>query len=161
VIKYLQDLWILKEYGLIIFSKIKHHNIDDQCLGGLTSALYSFAQTGLHETLLRFTTNKFEYKILEKFGLLFVATFPSKTKEKVALCELNYIAEKCFEKYSEKKITNWDYNVCKFSDFTQELITHRELVEERTEIIGNKIEQLWDHSQNKIQIKDEGVHILC
>lgn len=147
MIKYLQDLWILKEYGLILFSKIRHHNTDDQCLGGLTSALYSFTQTGLHETLLRFTTNKFEYKILEKHELLFVGTFLTKTKDKVAFSELNHIAEKFFEKYSEENIRNWDYNVNKFSEFKHEVMTRKEWLKARNELLGRKIDQMWNHGQ--------------
>ena len=140
MIKHLQDLWILEEYGLILFSKIIHHNTDDQCLGGLTSALYSFAQTGLQETLLRFTTNKFEYKILEKRDLLFVATFSTKTKEKVALYELNHIAEKFCKLYPIQMIENWNHDMHKFDKFEQEVKT-------RNELLGEKIDQLWDHGQ--------------
>ncbi|MFW9971757.1 MAG: hypothetical protein ACFFDF_16315, partial [Candidatus Odinarchaeota archaeon] len=75
-------------------------------MGGLTSALYYFTQTGLKETLLRFTTNKFEYKILEKNDLLFVATFPTKTKERAALYELTYIAERFCTLYPRHLIEN-------------------------------------------------------
>ena len=85
MIKHLLDLWILKDCGIIIFSKVKYHKTDDQCLGGLTSALYYFTQKGLNEKLQGFTTNEFEYKLVEKEQLLFLGTFPPKIREKTAL----------------------------------------------------------------------------
>ena len=55
---HLVDLWVLKEYGIVIFSKSSPLNPEDQCLGGLISALYSFTQIGFNETLFQFTTDK-------------------------------------------------------------------------------------------------------
>ena len=142
VIKYLEDLWILKDCGIIIFSKVRTHAIDDQCLGGLTSALYYFARQGLHETLLRFTTDKFEYKVIEREDLLFVATFPAKTKERVALNELEYIADRFLELYPKEVVEGWDHNMSRFLGFQEEVMTKKEKLGDFISYIGRSLENV-------------------
>ncbi len=140
MIKHLRDLWILKDCGIILFSRVKDHETDDQCLGGLTSALYYFAHKGLHEKLQRFTTDKFEYKLVEKEDLLFFGTFPPKVRDKPALRELLFIADRFTKKYPKEIFEQWDHNINMFIDFERE-------VKPRNEIIGDCIDRLWDHSK--------------
>lgn len=141
MIKYLQDLWILTDNGINIFTKEGSRQIDEVVLAAFNSAVRNFFQVMFDETLQRFTSDKFEYKILGKRNLLFVATFSLKNKEKTALSELNYIAERFCEQYSAQKIQTWNHDMHEFDDFQIEVKT-------KTELLGEKIDQLWDHGQS-------------
>jgi hypothetical protein len=135
---------VLKECGIVIFSKSDPDNPDDQCLGGLISALYCFTQNGFGETLFRFTTDRHQYYIIERNDLLFAGRF-SRTKrveEKETLKELESVAKKFFERYSQDEIDSWDHDMKKFLRFHEDIKT-------REEIIGEYVDHLWDHSVGK------------
>lgn len=134
MIKHLIDLWILKDCGIVIFSRSGPEAPDDQCLGGLMSAFYCFTKTEFRETLFRFTTDKYQYYIIQQHEIMFVGRFPrSKTfKEKIILKELKNIGKKFFERYSKKEIDNWDFNVNKFADFEKE-------IKIKSEVLGDYI----------------------
>lgn len=138
MIKHLIDLWILKEYGIVIFSKSDPLDPDDQCLGGLISALYSFTQSGFGETLFRFTTDKHQYYIVKQQGILFAGRFPrNKTiKEKFILKDLEKIGKKFFERYTKEEVDNWDHNLNKFIDFQDD-------IKPKNEVLGDFIDSLW------------------
>lgn len=139
MIKHLIDLWVLKEYGLVIFNKTKPYDPDDQCFGGLTSALYGLTKNELHDPLFRFTTQHHQYYLIEKNEILFVGRFPRhKTyKEKKILKELEHVGNKFFECYSKEEIEDWDYDVNRFSDF-------KDIIKTKNEIIGEFIDKLWE-----------------
>jgi len=143
MIKHLRDLWILKDCGILIFSKVQHHHTDDQCLGGLTSALYYFTQKGLHEKLERFTTDKHEYILVEKEHLLFLATFPPKIRDKTALHELHFVADKFLKNYPKDIIEEWDHNMNLFIDFDK-------VIRPKSEILGEFISTLWNHRRSSV-----------
>ena len=138
MIKHLIDLWILKEYGIVIFSKSDPLDPDDQCLGGLLSALYSFTQSGFGETLLRFTTDRHQYYIIEQHKILFAGRFPrNKTiKEKYILKDLEKIGKKFFERFTKAEVNNWDHNINKFIGFHEE-------IKPRNDVLGDFIDSLW------------------
>ncbi|MFX0077233.1 MAG: hypothetical protein ACFE96_17450 [Candidatus Hermodarchaeota archaeon] len=141
MIRYLRDLWILTDNGINIFTKEGSRKIDEVVLAAFNSAVRNFFQIMFDETLQRFTSDKFEYKILGKRNLLFVATFSLTTKEKTALYELNYVAERFCELYPKQMIDNWNHDMHKFDAFQNEVKT-------KNELIGEKIDQLWDHGQS-------------
>ena len=138
MIKHLIDLWILKDYGVVIFSKADPLDPDDQCLGGLISALYSFTQSGFGETLLRFTTDKHQYYIVEQQGILFAGRFPRNKaiKERFILKDLEKIGKKFFERFTKAEVNNWDHNINKFIGFQEE-------IKPRNDVLGDFIDSLW------------------
>ena len=113
MIRHLIDLWILREEGNVIFSKSDPLDPDNKLLGRLISALYNFTQNRFSDKLIRFTTNKHQYYIIEQQGILFAGIFPrNKTiKEKYILKELGNIEKKFFERFTKTEVDNWDHDV--------------------------------------------------
>ncbi|KKM63068.1 hypothetical protein LCGC14_1515290 [marine sediment metagenome] len=139
MIKYLQDLWIiLKEGGILIFSKSREVITHDQYLGGLVSAFFHFSEIALEESLIQFTTNKLQYKIITKRNILFVGGFKRSAKGKKSLRKLILIAEKFVELYPKKIIDQWDHNLNAFIGFN-------EILKPKSEIMGGYIESMWNH----------------
>ena len=74
--KNLLDLWILeKKSGIVIFSKVNNPISDDDCLGGIISALSYFVKGELGEKLTNFRTDCFQYNILKKIKSCLLADF--------------------------------------------------------------------------------------
>ena len=122
MMKNLLDLWILKKKsGIVIFSKVNNPITDDDCLGGIISALSYFVKGELKETLTNFRTDSFQYNLLIKNKIMFVGRFPRLIEEWYILQELNDIAEKFFIRYPKHIFDNWDYNVSKFIGFNEVL----------------------------------------
>jgi len=146
MIEYIIDLWIIIDHGTLIFNKTDTLDIDDQCFGGLLSAFYSFTHT-LHETLFKFYTDKYRYYIIKQDGILFAGRFSLEKipSEKNILKELSEIRKKFFQRYSIEEIENRDHDISKFADF-------QDHIKPKNELIGNFLEQSWDHSLNKNQI---------
>ena len=117
MIKHLQDLWILKEGGIVIFSKKGNTNINEQFIGGFISALSSFSKAILNEMLSYFATDNLKVKILSKNGFMFVGRFLKKVKDKQIMKELEYIVGKFFEFYHEKKLYNIEVQINEFREF--------------------------------------------
>jgi len=138
MIRHLIDLWVLKEEGIVIFNKSHPQDPDDQCLGGLLSALYAVTQYEFGETLLEFKTDKHQYYIIKHQGLLFTGRFPRyKTfKEKSILKDLHKIRKKFFTRFSKEELDTWDHDINKFSDFQED-------IRPRNEDLGDFIDGLW------------------
>ncbi len=121
MVKNLLDLWILKDCGIIIFSKVNNPIFDDQCLAGIISALSYFVKSKLCETLTHFSTDKFQYNLIRKHNILFVGRFSRFTGQKLILQELNYIADQFFIRYPKQILDRWDYNINRFAAFQEAL----------------------------------------
>ncbi len=141
VVKHLNDLWVLKEHGLVIFNKTQPNDPDEVCFGGLIGALYGLTKTELQDPLFRFTTQHHQYYLIEKNELLFVGRLPrQKTyKEKRISKELEYVGNKFFELYSKKEIEDWDYDINKFRNF-------KHVIRNSKKIIGERLDKLWKGS---------------
>jgi len=114
VLKALEDLWILTETGITLYTKAKEGKINEQLFGALMSAINSFAE-GMGG-LSSLEISKKRVSIIKKKEFLFIASSLLKTKEKRVLKELEEVSKKFFEKYSEK-LKNWDMDISIFSDF--------------------------------------------
>lgn len=119
--KVLQDIWILSEGGIVLYHRIYDENIDEQLLGALMSALTSFAEEIVDDGLSNFEMQNIKFTLFKKRGLLFIAKSSKKVNEKKASEELNKIADKFLEIYSDEDINNWDGESTKFSDFEEQI----------------------------------------
>ena len=134
MVRYLVDLWIIKNSGSLLFGKTVIKNLDNGLIAGLISALFTFADE-LGETLFRFITDKYQYFISEhvtpRFATLFVTRFPqnSSISKGEVLKELNAVEERFFERYSIEEIEDWDYDMNKFVDFGNDIIFQSEILE--------------------------------
>lgn len=142
MIKYLIDLWILTKGGILIFNKDSiDGNQDAQFLGDFIGALDGFTRKAFREKLRKFTTDKFEYKLIRKEILLFFGKFPSDIKEKKALQELHLIANEFLRRYPKEFIEKWNHNLNVFKEFNS-------FLKKNKDFILNKFESLWRVEEN-------------
>lgn len=123
MIRDLQDLWIIREGGVVVFSKKNNESINDQFIGGFISALSSFTKVLLNDMLSRFTTHKLQVEILTNKGFMFVGRFPKRVKEKQVKRELEFIVNKFFEYFPQDKINKFGTNMKYYQQF-EDILTH-------------------------------------
>ncbi|MFX1426341.1 MAG: hypothetical protein ACFFBE_07800 [Promethearchaeota archaeon] len=116
---HLIDLWILDEEGRVIYSRADKLYPDDHLVGRLISALYTYTQGRFDDPLLRFTTPKHQYYIIEQQGILFTGRFPrDKTvKENTILKDLQKIRDMFFKRFTKEDLDANNYDIEKFIDF--------------------------------------------
>ncbi len=117
--KILQDIWILSETGITVFSRVYDPKINEQLFGALMSAINQFAEQISEGGISNFSLSNIHFSIIKSGGFLFVASSANK-KEKKTNEELRKIADKFFKKYPD--LESWDSSeVSIFSDFELEI----------------------------------------
>ena len=118
--KIIQDLWILTDSGVTVYSRVYDTKVNDQLFGALMSAINQFAETIVEGGISNFELKNKKFTIIQHNNFLFIANTPSKEKEKKIKQELERISDKFFELYGEK-LLNWDCDVSIFSDFEKHI----------------------------------------
>ena len=117
MLTYIDDFWILKDSGIVIFHYQSKDEVDKNLFGAITIALSTYADIlskgGLES--FQFITKKFTF--LKKNDLIFVAKSPIKTKDSHIKQELHEISDKFFKKYSDDFLNNWKGNIRNFTNF--------------------------------------------
>lgn len=122
--KIVQDLWILSESGIVIFSRVFNPTVKEQLFGALMTALNSFASELASGGLTSFELSNMRFTI-QKQGLLdqaflFICNSSKKVKEKKIFEELKLISERFFELYKDV-LVDWDNDVSYFSNFEEKI----------------------------------------
>jgi hypothetical protein len=120
LVKVLQDIWILNESGIVVFSRVFNPKVNEQLFGALMTALNSFATELAKGGLSNFELSSIRFTIYKDKGYLFVANSGKKVKEKKVQEELKIIAEKFFDKYSTI-LESWDSDVSVFANFSEDI----------------------------------------
>ena len=120
MVKVLQDIWILNESGIVVFSRVFNPKVNEQLFGALMTALNSFATELSKGGLSNFELSSIRFTIYKDKGFLFVANSGKKVKEKKVQEELKIIAEKFFDKYSSI-LESWDSDVNVFANFNEDI----------------------------------------
>ncbi len=120
MVKLIQDLWILSNSGIVVFSRAFDQKVDEQLFGGLMSALDTFAQVLSDDGLTNFELSAIRFTLLKDNNFLFVANSSKKHKERKIQEQLKTISKKFFKKYKDV-LENWDYEVGVFGDFENEI----------------------------------------
>ena len=115
--KIIQDIWILNDAGIVLFSRVFNPRVDDQLFGGLMSALNTFAENISDGGLSSFVIRDVKYIIMKQYGLLFIVNSSKKTKEKKVNEELKSIVNKFFKIYPKETFDNWNSDISVFTDF--------------------------------------------
>ena len=121
MVKAIQDLWIQRSDGIVIFSRVFHQTVEDQLFGALMSALNSFAQEIANGNINNFEIQDIRFTITKKENLLFIVNSSKKFKKKKILAELENIANKFIEKYPETNADEWDGGIDGYKEFEQEI----------------------------------------
>lgn len=117
MLHYIDDFWILKDSGIVLFHYQLHDEVDKNLFGAITIALNSYADIlskgGLSS--FQFITNMFTF--IKKRDIIFVGKSSVKAKEKNVKHELNEISEIFFKHYPEDFLNQWKGNISVFTDF--------------------------------------------
>jgi hypothetical protein len=119
--KIIQDIWILTDGGMVVFSRVYDENVDEQLFGALMTALNSFAEEISKGGLSNFELSKKRFTILKKNSFIFIANSDNKFKPKKVLQELDTVINKFFTLYPEDILKEWDNDLSLFSNFEVEI----------------------------------------
>jgi len=114
--KVIQDIWILTDGGVVVFSRTFDTKVDDQLFGALMTALNAFANELSDGGLTNFELSNIKFTLLKANDFIFIANSSNKVKEKKVQKALKKISEKFYAKYSIN-LENWDCDITLFSDF--------------------------------------------
>jgi len=120
LVKILQDIWILNESGIVVFSRVFNPNVNEQLFGALMTALNSFANELARGGLSSFELSSMRFTIYKNKGFIFITNTDKKVKEKKVQAELQAVSERFFSKYSEI-LPAWDSDISVFKDFKDEI----------------------------------------
>jgi hypothetical protein len=127
--KVLNDLWILTESGVTVYSRVLDPRINPQLFGALMSALNLFAEKLSNGGITNFELSKLRFSIIKRNNFIFIANSSNKSKEKKVLNELSRISDKFFKVYPEEILEKWDNDINVFSSFENEI---KDSLEENT-----------------------------
>ncbi len=119
----IQDIWIIKESGIVLFNHNLEPELDAQLLGGLMSALNTFAEKVSDGGLTNFDLINKRFTLIKRKGYLFVASSDKKKKDKKVERDLQKIQTFFFKKYDIIDLKSWDGEIGYFKEF-QTLIKH-------------------------------------
>ena len=114
--KTLQDIWIIKKTGIVLFYNVFNEIIPPTIFGGLISALMIFAENISNGGLSKFELNDKSFTIIKEQGLLFIATASKKHKQQKINKALKDLSTKFLKKYSDR-LTDFCGNTGIFSEF--------------------------------------------
>ncbi|MFX1316753.1 MAG: hypothetical protein ACFE9T_12890 [Promethearchaeota archaeon] len=132
MVKVLNDIWILTQNGVTVYSRVQDPRISPQLFGALMSALNSFAERLSNGGITNIELSKLRFTLLKKKNFIFIANSSKKAKEKKVLNELSHVAEKFFKLYSEEILEKWDNDINIFANFQNEI---KDSLEETTKKI--------------------------
>ncbi|MEJ2249160.1 MAG: hypothetical protein P8Y70_03045 [Candidatus Lokiarchaeota archaeon] len=116
----LQDIWILTDSGVAVYSRVYNPKVNEQLFGALMSAINQFAEQVADGGISSFELSNKRFTIIKKGSFLFVANASNKQKDKKVKEELLKISDKFFESYSDI-LANWDNDVSVFADFEEKI----------------------------------------
>lgn len=119
--KVIQDIWILNDYGIVLFSRVFNPKIDDQLFGGLMSALNTFAENIADGGLSNFVIKDRKYIIMKQHEIIFIVNSSKKIKEKKVNEEMKSIANKFFNLYPKEMLDKWNGDISIFTDFKKHI----------------------------------------
>lgn len=119
--KILNDIWVLTESGITVYSHVLDPRIKPQLFGALMSALNLFAEQLSNGGITNFELSELRFTIIKRNRFIFVANSSNKLKEKKVLNELSRISDKFFELYSEEVLEKWDNDINIFANFKIEI----------------------------------------
>ena len=134
MVKAIQDLWIQRIDGIVIFSRVFHQTIEDQLFGALMSALNAFAQEISNGGLTSFEVKNIRFTIVKKENLFFIANSSKKHREKKILAELEQIAKKFIEQYPETNSDEWDGSIDEYETFESKI----------TDALEDPVKKFWN-----------------
>ena len=108
--KSIQDIWILKDNGKIIFNRVFDEKLNNSLFGNLVTAMDSFAKELEEGDLSNFELRDKRFTIKKEKKLLFIVNTSKKADNKKAKRDLEMISEKFLQSYP-KDIANFEEEI--------------------------------------------------
>lgn len=112
----LEDIWILTDDGIVLFTT-NCTDIDVQLFGGFLTALKQFAEVLTKGELKGIDIGIMKYYILRTHSLTFVASAKTTTKKSSIISQLNLVKSRFIESYPPEFFNDWNHNTNQFSTF--------------------------------------------
>lgn len=116
MVKVIQDVWILKEDGRVMFHRPFNKKMDPKLFGGFISALNMFAKQMDKSGLNNFVLGDKNYTILKNNNLIFIGDHDKKHGKKAAK-EIKEIVNKFYDTFDFTEIAAWDGDPNYFNKF--------------------------------------------
>ena len=131
MVKIIQDIWILKSEGVVLFKRVFNEKMDAQLFGGFMSALNALAGQLDKSGLSNFELGDKKYAIIKNSDLVFIANFNKNSKPKKAEEELKEVVNKFFNTFQFDEITSWKGDLSYFERFKDVISESLETVEDK------------------------------
>ena len=116
----IQDLYILSDSGIVLFSRVFNPKVNEQLFGALMSALNTFATELTSGGLTSFELSSIRFTIMKNDRYMFVCNSSKKVKEKHVIDELRRISERFLEHFTID-LENWDGDISLFEGFEENI----------------------------------------
>jgi hypothetical protein len=103
--KLLQDLWVMRSDGTVLYKRVFEEKLNEQLFGGFMSALETFASQLDEHGLSSFEIGSKKFILKKEHGNYFVANFDKKVNPKKAQAELEGVANKFISAYQVELMT--------------------------------------------------------
>jgi hypothetical protein len=127
MIELTENLWIILDTGLVIFTYLEEESVNPDLFGGLISVLDNFAESILKGGLEFFEIDPNIYGVIKKHHLIFLASSSQKLNIIDLISEVEIITRKFFTLYPSDIKEKWDGNRDYFNSFKSEINSLRNL----------------------------------
>ena len=118
--KVIQELWILTESGIVLYSRVYDKEINDQLFGGFISALNMFVESFKEGALSSLVLQNTRFTFIKREKLIFITNTPKNVKEKKIRQALEAISDRFLQEYGGI-LENWDSDISYFTNFESEI----------------------------------------
>ena len=118
----IDDLWIVSNDGIVLFSN-NDHTFDDNLFGAFLSAINSFVKEFSNDMLRNFEISDKRYVLIKEQNLLFVASTSNSVSDKSLKIQMNQIIERFLQLYPQEFFKTWNYDTNEFEKFELETET--------------------------------------
>jgi len=123
----IEDLWIILDTGIVLFTYLKDQEVNPDIFGGIVTVLDNFAEVTLKCGLEFFEIDPNIYIVIKRHHLIFIATAPHKTNFDDLMVDLRMVVAKFFSIFPIDVKEKWNGNRNYFSDF-RDKIENKELL---------------------------------
>ena len=117
----IDDLWIVNNDGIVLFSS-DEHKFDDNLFGAFLSAINMFVKEFSNDMLRNFEISDKRYILIKEQSLLFVASTSNNVSDESIKNQMNQIIERFLQLYPQEFFKTWNYNTNEFEKFEAEVL---------------------------------------
>ena len=118
----IDDLWVVNNDGIVLFSS-DEHGFDDNLFGAFLSAINMFVKEFSNDMLRNFEISDKQYVLMKEQNLMFVASASNNVSDKSIKNQMNQIIERFLELYPQEFFKTWNYDTNEFDKFELEIET--------------------------------------